>query len=101
MRIFQPFVPTTIIIFCLSLGDRCFLDIQEGIIPPLWAYLFQRRWTKWNNKKGYFKVQITNETGTLERLEYKHKRQEFYKLTQAGCSVQQGQHEKKKKMVII
>lgn len=51
---------------------------------------------KGNNRKGYLKVQVTNETGTLQRLEYKHIRQESYQLTQAGCSVQQGQHEKKK-----
>jgi len=51
-------------------------------------------------KKDYFKVQVTNVTGTFKRLEYKHVRQESYKLTQAGCSVQQGQHIKKK-MVII
>lgn len=38
---------------------------------------------------------------TLQRLEYKHIRQESCQLTQAGCSVQQGQHEKKKKKMVI
>lgn len=49
--IFQPFLLTTMKLFSLSLsGDRCFSYLQEGSVPALWAYLFQVRWTKWNDK---------------------------------------------------
>lgn len=92
----QSFLPTTIKIF---VSHHWAADVQEGIVPALRAYAFQRRWTKWNNTKRSFKVQVTNKTGTLKRLEYKHIRQNSYKPTETCSSVQHGWHEKK--MVII